>query len=158
MNNLQKTLVETFEKGYRVRNGIAYRHDGYAMSSIKDRNGYLFFKPTKNTPVYIHRLVAYEKYEDQIFDPNIEVRHLDGNLKNNNHDNISLGDHSRNMMDQPKEQRIARAKHASSFRRKFTDEQEQEIKEYYNYTKSYKETMGEFGITSKGTLHYILRK
>lgn len=56
-------------------------------------------------------------------------------------------------MDIPKQVRIKKSLHASSFLKKYEND---EVKKYYNKTKSYKKTMSKFNISSKGTLHYIL--
>lgn len=150
MNKQQKYLLEAYEKGYRVISGIAFRKDGYQMSSIKDGRGYLFFKPNKYTPVYLHRLVAYQKYGEKIFEDGIQVRHKN-NIKTDNIDsNILIGNQSQNMLDIPKKQRRINASH-----KKYPHE---EIIEYYSQVKSYKKTMDKFSISSKGTLHYILNK
>jgi hypothetical protein len=105
MNRLQRALVKAYEDGYRVVNGIAYRPNGEALKGTPDRYGYINIKPNKDTPVYIHRLLAYQKWGKKIFDHDVECRHLDGNKQNNMDENIALGDHSRNMMDIPVDER-----------------------------------------------------
>jgi hypothetical protein len=125
-----------------------------------NKNGYLFFsvrfnniKHPKNIPV--HRLQAYQKFGDTIFDKNVVVRHLDGNPQNNSYENIGIGTQSENMYDIPKEKRIAHAKHASSFNILYDAEK---VKEFYYNCKSYKLTMEQFNIPSKSTLHNIIHK
>lgn len=53
----------------------------------------------------VHQLVAYEKFGDMVFDPMLEVRHLDGNILNFSRDNIDLGTRSQNYYDKPLETR-----------------------------------------------------
>ena len=100
-----------------------------------------------------HRLQAYQKYGSRMYEKGIEVRHVDGNPSNNSWFNILIGTHSENMMDIPEQVRIKKARHASSFIRKYD---RGEVTKYYERTKSYKKTMKKFNISSKGTLHFIL--
>jgi hypothetical protein len=63
---------------------------------------------------------------------------------------------SDNMFDIPKQIRIRRAEHASSLSHKHDHVK---IKQWHiNNGASYKNTMIEFDISSKGTLNYILKK
>lgn len=98
----------------------AINSKGYFVLKTRDKN-------RKNFYVRIHRLQAYQKYGDEIFDRNIEVRHLDGNKLNNSWDNIILGTHSQNMFDVPKEVRNARTEKGASSVRKFNEEKLKEI-------------------------------
>lgn len=100
-----------------------------------------------------HRLQAYQKYGDKLYNPGIVVRHVNGNQLDASWENILIGTGSDNMMDIPENIRIKRAAYASSFIKKHNH---QEIRSYHEKCKSYKATMDKFGITSKGTLHYIL--
>jgi hypothetical protein len=59
-------------------------------------------------------------------------------------------------MDRLPEDRLEHALKASGNMRKYTDSQIEEIKLFYSNDKSYKNTMEKFGITSKGSLHFIL--
>lgn len=99
-----------------------------------------------------HRLQAYQKFGDKIFDDKLVVRHLNGKPYDNSFLNIEIGTPSQNMMDRPADIRMAHSKHASSFSKKHNHE---EILDFYNKCKSYKKTMEKFNITSKGTLNYI---
>jgi hypothetical protein len=91
--------------------------------------------------------MAYQKYGELLFAADC-VRHLNGNSLDNSYDNIEIGSWSDNMMDIPKEIRVRR-----SVKYKNIDE----IRNYYNNCKSYKETMERYGISSKGTLYHILK-
>jgi hypothetical protein len=86
------------------------------------------------------------------------VRHIDGNPLNNTWDNIEIGTASENMMDIPKEIRIATATNASFSRKaKYSEEKILKIKELHKNGWSYKEIMKELGISSKGTISYIVK-
>jgi hypothetical protein len=102
-----------------------------------------------------HRLQAYQKFGDKIFDDKLVVRHLNGKPYDNSFLNIEIGTPSQNMMDRPADIRMAHSKHASYFNKKHNHE---EILEFYNNCKSYKKTMDKFNLTSKGTLNFILKK
>ena len=145
-----------YKKGFRVT------HDGACISSSGrqvgciDSRGYIRISTrnkTENLRIPAHRLQAYQKYGDKMFEQGVEVRHLDGNRLNNSWDNIAIGTHSENMMDIPEHVRIAKAIHASSYVKKYEHDQ---VIAYYSNCRSYKKTMEKFGITSKGTLHFIL--
>jgi hypothetical protein len=64
----------------------------------------------KITKLFVHRLVAYQKYGDKM--EGLQVRHLDGNSRNNHPDNIAIGTQSQNFLDRPIEDRIEHAKKA----------------------------------------------
>lgn len=44
----------------------------------------------KFTKTYLHLIVAYNKFGDQIFTPGVIVYHRDSNTLNNNYDNIGV--------------------------------------------------------------------
>ena len=148
------------EKGYRIDDdgkvtGLrgqeigSYSQAGYKKFKIRsDSSG-------KELHVNAHRLQAYQKYGEKIYESGTVVRHLDNDKTNNTKDNIGIGSYSDNCMDQPKEVRVARAKHASSFITKYNKE---DVKKFHNEHGSYNKTMEHFNISSKGTLHHILNK
>lgn len=104
-----------------------------------------------------HRLQAYQKFGAKIYENGMVVRHLDGNPKNNSYANIEIGTQRDNNLDIPREVRLRTAIYATSFMTKYDKETVERIKEFKK-THSYKETMREFGISSKGTLWNILNK
>lgn len=144
------------ERGYFVsEEGFAYNKKGEKVGH-KHINGYLCirFRIDKIcTSLFIHRLQAFQKYGDLLYQDGVEVRHLDGNRENNSHENIVIGTHQENIMDIPEQVRIKKALHASSFLRKYDKEK---VTEFFEECKSYKKTMEKFSISSKGTLHFIL--
>lgn len=106
MNNLsdrKQTLVEAYEKGYRViDNKVVYRgnirkldirqkkNDGggdYASFGVRNGQG-------KRVNVFVHQLIAYQKFKEKFLtaeENNLVVVHLDGNTLNNDEKNIILG-------------------------------------------------------------------
>lgn len=154
-------LLIAYSKGYRCdEKGNVISPLGNLLKLRIDSRGYQAFsvniglKGGKGVPV--HRLQAYMKFGDRIFEKNIHVRHLDGNPTNNSYDNIGIGTPYENSMDRDPEDRMKYAINASTGNRKFTDDEMVKILEFYDGCKSYKQTMQEFGITSKGSLWFML--
>ena len=145
------------EKGYFVtKGGECFSPNGNKLGKSKNKEGYRQFAIRFNgTPrkLNIHRLQAYQKYGENIFKEGVEVRHLNGDKSDNSFENICIGSHKENMMDIPKEKRLSISLHATYFWRKHNRE---EIKKFHNKNKSYRETKEKFGISSSGTLHFIL--
>lgn len=156
MNQSQQLIVETFQKGYRVVNGEVISPSGKTLATRLDTKGYLSFgrkiDRLRVRPVSVHRLLAYQKFGDKIFQPGIEVRHLDSICINNLDDNIDIGTPSQNSQDKPKHLRTKAALHAASFIKKYDHE---EIIKRRSQGATYKQIMNEFGIPSKGTVSFI---
>ena len=104
--------------------------------------------------IKVHRMQAYQKFGDKIYNENLVVRHVNGNYLDNSLDNIELGTDSENMMDVPEEIRIKKASNAAKI---YSDELVTTIKRFKE-THTYNETMQEYNISSKGTLYYIINK
>lgn len=121
------------------------------------RKGYVRHKITVDG-VYeylmAHRLAAFIMWGDAIFDEDMQVRHMNGNSLDNRPCNLMLGSQSDNMMDQPAHVRRARAIHASKH---MQVHDHAEVYAYYCEHRSYKKTMKRFGISSKGTLNFIIK-
>lgn len=157
-----------YDKGYRVIGNDIFNPKGERMKEPRIGNrGYpiktfTIGSRSQNTrmgfPIGIHRMVAFQKYGEDIYKDGIEVRHLNGNRLDYSEDNITIGTHQENMLDIPEKKRLRMSKYATSHNRKFTNEEMEDIRNYYNENKSYKLTMAEFNISSKGTLWYMLNK
>lgn len=153
-----KIEVIASRRGFTVsEEGLLYNPKGEQVGNYVDSNGYfnanLRTKKRNTNMLKVHRLQAYQKYGNKLFEEGIQVRHLDGNKENNTWNNIAIGTQSENQMDIPKQIRIKRALTASSNIRKYNKE---EVKKFHRVSKSYKRTMEKFNISSKGTLNYIL--
>jgi hypothetical protein len=150
-----KYIIEAYNRGYRINDeGCAISPHGKVLKPLCASNGYLRFNIRINKvhgSVFYHRLMAYQKYGELLFASDC-VRHLNGDSHDNSYDNIEIGSWSDNMMDIPKEIRVRKSINAN-IKYKNIDE----IRNYYNNCKSYKETMERYGISSKGTLYYILK-
>lgn len=162
MTKRQKSLLEAYNKGYRIeKDGEAYSMHGQ-LNVNYDSHGYKVFYvgigERRTSKVYYHRLVAYQKYGNEIFKKGMVCRHLNGNKLDNSFDNIAIGTQRDNAFDRPQEERISHAILASNNTRRFSDEEMKLLKEFYQKTKSYKLTMEKFNISSKGTLYNMLNK
>ena len=102
----------------------------------------------------IHRFNAWFRFGEAIYEPNIVCRHLDGNPSNNHIDNLALGTQHENAMDRPAEERRL---HAWNTSRHAIKHDHVAIIEFYKQ-RGFKATMLEFGISSKGTLSFIINK
>lgn len=150
----EKTAIE---KGYSVTpDGVVINKKGVRVSARVGSRGYRSFTlriGAKTVQVFTHRLQAYQLFGDGINASGIQVRHLNGVPTDNRRANISIGTASENNMDKPQSVRLLNAQNAASYVKKHDPFR---IKEFHRESKSYKATMEAFGITSKGTLFYIL--
>ncbi len=151
-------LLEAVEKGYTIIEGKIF-HKGLQLKGNCPKSRYIKFsirtKDGKVAQVNVHRLVAYQKYGDKIFEKGIHVRHLDSDSINNLEDNIAIGTKSENELDKPPSVRMRAALIASSFSKKYNHEI---IVKLHNEGNSYKKIMKELNIKSKGTISFIINK
>jgi hypothetical protein len=156
-------LVWIVRKGYVINDkGELYTPDGKLRKLDIDKRGYYRFSVQYKgccRGINAHRLVAYIKYGDKMFEPGIEVRHLNGNRVDLSYNNIVIGTHHDNMMDVPKQIRIKNGNIASKkggeSRRKFTIGEVNEIKKLNKHGISYKKLSIAYH-TAKSTLSYII--
>lgn len=150
-------LKIAIEKGYTVNEkGEIFNKKGVAKGKGFN-NGYptLSFRVNGiKTSILCHRLIAYVKYGDKIFEPGIMVRHLNAIKTDLSWENICIGTARDNRMDISPEDRLKYALIATSHVRKYDKEA---VKKYYEIN-GWKKTMANFGISSKGTLSYLLNK
>lgn len=108
MSNESKQTAATREahrRGYRVTDdGTFTTPHSETVKLAKDKGGYLVFsgiylKGRGKAPIKVHRLAAYQKFGEAIFEPGIVVRHLNGNPQDNSVDNIAIGTHLDNRLD-----------------------------------------------------------
>ncbi len=156
--NSKKEYIAT-KRGYIVtKQGLLFNLKNKQIGKGLNRHGYHKFSMRINpkiVEVTLHRLQAFQKFGDKLFEKGIVTRHLDGNPRNNEWSNIAIGTHTDNMQDIPKGVRLRKANYATSFVRKYD---KLAIRNFHKEGKSYKETMYKFDISSKGTLHFILNK
>jgi hypothetical protein len=163
-HSTRRQLEWFYRRGYRVkRDGTLVNPQGVPIHGNKPKPG-TYRRFTVNCVIDgrqlqlhldAHRLQAYQKFGDALFEPRILCRHLDGNSLNNSWDNIAIGTFSDNAMDQPPEVRHRRACHAAAALIKYDAVA---VHRYHQVSKSYRKTMAKFGISSKGTLHAVLKR
>lgn len=157
-NKSQQNLLDAYNKGYRVIDGQVF-YKGNNVKGRIDKTRYLKISirnlNKERCRVPVHRLLAYQKYGNKIFEKGIHVRHLDSNSLNNLDRNIQIGTPKENNMDKSKEVRLLSAINAASYTKihNHTD-----IVKMYNEGMSYSKIMQETGIKSKGTISFIIRK
>ena len=166
MNRLSlgnKTLIIAFEKGYIVDDTGNIFFNSRQRKLNKDTKGYYSFtictESGNRRRVQVHRMQAYKKFGDKIFNEEIEVRHLDGNRLNNIENNIGIGNHSQNMNDVPKKKRHNNAINASMDNRIFNDEKIKKILEDRKGGMSYAELALKYkgNRKSKGHIYTIIK-
>lgn len=157
MNKTNTALLQAYNNGVRIsecgKKIITTKEEfeqrffigGYPAISVRVGD--------KTYKVYWHRLQAFQKYGQEVFEKGIVVRHKNSIKTDCSVDNILIGTMADNNMDKPIEDRLKYAINATSYVRKY---KASEVKDFYDKNKSYKKTMEEFGISSKGTLHFIL--
>lgn len=159
-NKIKFSEIErlSYKRGYFVDNSGQMFTPNNKPVNTKNRQGYVKCTVSvngKNVNLTAHRLAAYQKYSDKLYEDGVLVRHLDGNKLNNTYENIALGSVRDNCMDVLAEDRLSRAVNASKKTIKY------DADEVYNFYiecgKSRKKTQEHFNISSGGTLHYILK-
>jgi len=160
MSKTNEILVLAFSKGYRVtEDGVTISPKGKLLKTdrLKHIPPYLALR-YKKTNILVHRLAAYQWFGEIIFRPDIQVRHLNGDSRDNRRVNLAVGSASDNAMDVPIEIRRATQKIASTaggkVRRKLTSEQAIALRVDRKNGLSYKELMQKYQI-AKGTVSYI---
>lgn len=148
-----------YNKGYRIDKDGVVSYEGRIITLQDNGKGYKVFgirNGGKKLQVKVHRLQAFMKFGDAIYQEGMLVRHLNGKPSDNSWNNLALGTDSDNKMDIPESLRISKAIKASSKARVYTDEELASIREDRKNGMQYKELMAKYSISSKGTLYYIL--
>lgn len=147
-----------FSNGYTVdKHGRLFNKLGVEVIGSVDNRGYratgMRTPDNRVVRVYFHRMVAYAKFKNKIYQNGTVVRHLDGNPLNNSWDNIDIGSYSDNMMDIPKSIRVEKARLANM---KYDNDMVNMIKDLRSKGLKYTDIMAKTGIPSKGTISHII--
>ena len=156
-------LMELITRGYSVTDA------GYVKNPNGDiLKGYLnggYLKITvriaeKSYSVPIHRLQAYRKYGEAIFEKGIHVRHFNGTPQDNSVGNILIGSASDNHMDIPKHIRVRTAIVASRTRQESIRPIKKRQLIYLDLLNgiSFSKIMEKHFVSSKGTLSFMKNK
>lgn len=133
MSGHDKAAILAYKKGYRITDDgkVLSPHGRILKLQIKN-DGYYQFSIRGECRVHMRikvaKLAAYQKFKNALFMPGVEIRHLNGNPKDNRLDNIAIGTHSENMMDSPEHIRIAKAHKGAAKVKRFTNAQAEEIR------------------------------
>lgn len=173
MNNVDESKLSLHDQVmlHAVCKGYKITKDGTVISSlgrnikpsIKHANGVDYYRFSVNykgisKSVKVHRLQAYFKFGNKLFDEGMQVRHLNGNSLDNSWDNIELGTHQDNQDDISKETRRNRAIKVSRYIRRFTDEELEPIfEDRYINKLSYDKISAKYSV-AKSTLAFIFNK
>lgn len=95
--------------------------DGYIRATIRYKG--------KAITYLVHRLAAYQKYGRRLFEPGIQVRHLDGDSSNYSLSNIAIGTASENQLDKTPLARHRSARAAACKTRRLTQDQANDLRE-----------------------------
>jgi hypothetical protein len=110
MTQTKRAIVYAIESGYTItKDGVLMSPpipphviEGYVNTSHHTPYREVGFKlpGSKNVVIVrLHKLVAYVKFGNIVFEPGVVVRHLDGNSMNNSLDNIDIGSNYDNVKD-----------------------------------------------------------
>jgi hypothetical protein len=129
---LREVLLYAVKRGYYVDSaGAVFGPRGRRKLNINSK-GYPYFSvkhPNRGVrSVEVHRLVAYQKFGVAIFDPILQVRHLDGDPTNNEEGNIDIGTSSDNQMDKLPEVRKEVSLTAARRKRRITFEEAEALR------------------------------
>lgn len=149
---------KAYDQGYRaMKDGEVIGKRGKLLSLSTDARGYPAFSIRLNgirTRVRVHRLVAYQKFGEALFEDGIEVRHLDNDRQNSSWDNIAVGTKHENRMDLPSSVRHRAALKAGRANSPLDEKAVQDIRRKLDDGATYREVMAEYGI-AKSTTSYI---
>ncbi len=159
MTKQHKREREFAEAGIRIsEDGLqVIRKNGNLAALRTNTSGYLFFivgNSRKHRSALVHRFQAWFKFGEAMYADKILCRHLDGNPLNNHAANIAIGTDSDNRMDIPAESRRRTAWIAS--RSVIKHDHVAIIAHYREH--GFRSALREFGISSKGTLSFIINK
>jgi hypothetical protein len=154
-----ETIVYLISIGYSVsQQGVLLKNGSKTQTTSKNSNGYLNIKTKirgKNILADIHRIQAYQKYGEKLFEEGVEVRHLDNNKLNNSYDNIAIGTPRENMLDTPLWVRLKRSRLGAAYVRRLTYQDANEIRAKRNAGYTYKELCLEYKVC-KSLVSYII--
>lgn len=160
LSNLMHKEEIAYSKGYTVTpEGVPIGPRGPRKTSRSGKWGRLRFAikiSDKLKNIEVHRLQAYQKFGEKLYEPNTEVRHKNNNYLDNSFDNLLLGTHQQNVLDLPPEERLRKAKIAANERKSLSDDEVKQLRQDRKYM-TYKELMAKYGI-AKSTVSFIVNR
>lgn len=150
---------EAFRQGYRVTEmgQVISPHSGKPLKAQLNSGYYRF---NLNTPgfrgmVTVHRLAAFQWFGEALFKAGIQVRHLNGNAKDNSRDNIAIGTATENHRDKAPGVHQAVSAAGGRARRALSDAQLMEFRRDRANGATYKQLRAKYGL-AKSTVSYIV--
>lgn len=120
MSQKNKAIIEADRRGYHCdEQGNIYNPLWKKIAAYDYSRGYLAFSIRHEGEVVkipVHRFVAFQKIGEVALFDHVQVRHLDGNKKNNSWPNLDIGTQRENSLDIPYHIRVQRATHAANCR------------------------------------------
>ena len=151
LSKRNQVMIQASQAGYYADpTGTVWTPRGQRLKGSFNRRGYQRITTSMGV-VFVHKLVAFQKYGEVMLGEGIQVRHLDGNSKNNTWRNIAIGTGKENSADKSPE---TRARAASMGNRKY-DELVPEWQRLRAEGWSYKRIAKEY-VCSISTVHYHL--
>jgi len=123
--------IECYKKGYRIIDGKIFNPQGKELKVMRDNSGYAKISSYSNGKyknLFLHKLAAYQKFGELMFQEKIQVRHLDGDRLDFSLENIELGTAMQNRLDMPLEQRKDSAYRSNIKRRKLSQQEVEKIR------------------------------
>lgn len=149
-----KIEVIASKRGYIVsEEGILYNPKGKEIGNYINNCGYYTTSIKINGKKYdlrTHRLQAFQKYGNKLYEEEIMVRHKNGIKLDNSKKNILIGTSKENQMDIPKSIRIFRASNPKYDHKIIIEDKKNGM--------SYENIMTKHNIPSKGTVSFIINK
>ncbi len=153
-------------KRYKITSGgKLFRPDGIEILPSCSRRGYPHIGVTIRShgidqKIFIHRIVAYQKYGEGLFETGIVVRHLNHDKKDFRPDNISIGSMSDNYYDHDSdylENFPIQGSKAARSRRMFSMETAEEIRRRHRNGEGYRKLARAYGC-SRSTIRFIVHR
>ncbi len=145
-----------YEKGYRVtKDGDFLNPKGRKIGCVNSA-GYehIGFKINKKyVNISTHRLQAYQKYGDKLYEDGIVVRHLNSNSLDNSFDNISVGTQKDNYLDIPEKNRKKMVYNQIKYPKEFVIK----LIEEYELVKNYNKLAIKYNMAAC-TIRYLINK
>lgn len=164
MATMNETLLIAKKKGYFVnKSGDVIGPKGKRSLRKHNYSGIDYYNFTiklydgrSSNSICVHRLQAFQKFGEKIFEKGIVVRHINGNSLDNSYDNIQIGTISDNSMDRDPKDRLEHSIKAAVKNRVLTDDEVKQVRLRREQGLTYQEIADEFGLSGKGQAHYIV--
>ena len=154
-------LIIADERGYAVHDdGKVFDVDGNFVLTHPDNNGYLIFQISDagiRYDVAVHRLAALQRFGSIVLEEKVEVRHLNGNKRDNSTKNISFGSRVENINDISPVDRMHMSMMGTEKQRKLSFDQVRELRRLKSEGWSLRQLCKKYGL-AVSTVSYIVNR